>query len=125
MLEKRKHKRMHVISYLKVQQRNTDQSFGKVVDLTTEGMGLYSEESIESNSICQFRVSIPTKSLEMRSIVFDARVMWCRKASHPGFYDSGIQLLNVPPKDLKLIEQFVENASLEDRWLSVDNTLAD
>ena len=55
-----------------------------------------------------------------KDITFDARVVWCKKAIHPGFYDSGIQLLNVPPKEIEVIEQFIEEATLEDRWLSIN-----
>ena len=120
MLEGRRLRRMHVISYLKVHERNSDESIGRVIDMTTEGMGLYSEEPIDINRICQFRMTLPMALKIKKEITFDARVVWCRQAIHPGFYDSGIQLLNVPSKDVEVIEQFIEEATLEDRWLSVD-----
>lgn len=120
MLEGRRLRRMHVISYLKVHERNTDDSIGRLVDITTEGVGLYSEEPIDINRIYQFRMTLPTALKKKKEITFDARVVWCHQAVHPGFYDSGIQLLDVPPKDIEVIEQFIEEATLEDRWLSVD-----
>jgi len=120
MLEGRRLRRMHVISYLKVHERNTDDSIGRLVDITTEGIGLYSEEPIDINKIYQFRMTLPTALKKKKDITFDARVVWSKQAVHPGFYDSGIQLLDVPPKDIEVIEQFIEEATLEDRWLSVD-----
>ncbi len=44
---------------------------------------------------------------------------------NPGFYDSGIELRNVAGSHLDAIEQFIEESSFTDRWLTVENLCPD
>ncbi len=121
MKETRRLKRMHVISYLKVQEKNTDKELGQVVNMTTEGMGLYGQDPLEANSTVKLKLMLPSLERLDNQITFDARVVWCTEADHPGFFDSGIKLLNVPYEDLEILEKFIEESLVEDRWLIVDD----
>ena len=123
MEDERKLRRMHVVSYLKVHERNTDQSVGRVTDITTEGIRLCSKEPIKENSTIQFKMKIPRVTAGSDEITFDALVIWCHKSTNPELYDSGVQLLDVPPKDIDIIEQFIEDSSFNDRWLSIAESL--
>ena len=122
MKETRRLKRMHVISYLKVRERNTDKDLGQVMDMTTEGMGLYSQDKLETNSLIKLKLMLPSLINDTSEIAFDAQVVWCAEADHPGFYDSGVKLLNVPRSDLEILEQFIEESMVEDRWLMADES---
>jgi c-di-GMP-binding flagellar brake protein YcgR len=124
MKETRHLKRIHVISYLKIQEKSTDKELGRVVDMTAEGMGLYSQDPLETNSMVKLKLMLPSLSKNTQEIAFDAQVVWCAEADHPGFYDSGIKLLNVPQEDLEILENFIEESSVEDRWLMVDDSKA-
>ena len=125
MTEERKQKRMHVISYLKIHERNKNKSIGRVTDITTEGMGLYSQEPITPNRTYKFKLKLPVDRKRNKEICFTAKAVWCNKAEYPGFYNSGIQLLNVPLEDVELIEDFIQNSLIEDRWLAVTNCPTD
>jgi len=122
MKEIRRLKRMHVISYLKVQERNTEKDLGQVVDMTTEGMGLYSQNQLETNALIKLKLTLPSLINDTSEIAFDALVVWCAEADHPGFYDSGVKLLNVPQSDLEILERFIEESMVEDRWLMADES---
>jgi len=122
MVENRKQKRMHVISYLKVQEQKSSKNLGQVVNINTEGMGLYSEEPLESESMIKLKLTLSTAANENNELAFEARVAWCRQSVLPGYYDSGVQLMDVPPDHLEILEQFIEESSIEDRWLMADET---
>lgn len=111
MTEERALKRMHVISYLKVSERNTDYSIGQVVDITTEGMRLYSKEPLQPEMIRQFSMALNENEENTRDVTFDAVVIWCKKAHDRGYYDMGIQLRNVSEYDSKTIEQLCQDSS--------------
>ena len=123
MVEERKLRRMQVMSYLKICYRDTNIELGRVVDITTKGMRLCGEEPIQTSRTLTFKMAIPTTSRENREIVFDADVIWCRRAKNPDLYDTGIRLKNLPPEKVEIIEDFMENSSCEDRWLSIIKSL--
>jgi len=123
MVEERKLRRMQVMSYLKICYRDTNIELGRVVDITTKGMRLCGEEPIQTSRTLTFKLALPTTSRENREIVFDADVIWCRRAKNPDLYDTGIRLKNLPPEKVEIIEDFMENSSCEDRWLSIIKSL--
>ena len=119
MTGRREHTRLHVISYVKVREDDTDRSVGRVVDMTARGMRLRSKEPVQTDTTARFRLILPAGSGEAREIMFEAAVIWCRKTPENESWDTGIQLLDVPPEDSELIERFVEESSYEDRWLAL------
>ncbi len=123
MLEERKQKRTYVMSYLKICQKDTARSLGRVVDITTEGMRLCGEEPIQTDRTIKFSLALPIAAKGNSEVVFDADIIWCRRAKNPDLYDTGIRLKNVPADQIDIIEDFMENSSFEDRWLSIVNTL--
>ncbi|MCP4633683.1 MAG: PilZ domain-containing protein [candidate division Zixibacteria bacterium] len=123
MRDFRKNKRIHVVSYLKVTESATDETVGRVVDITTEGMRLRSEEPLKEDSALQFRLNMPQSTLGRKAVYFDASVIWCSKPPDSKYFDTGIQLLNVPRRDQLLIEELMMEASYEDRWLSITDSL--
>jgi len=123
MIEERELKRMQVMSYLKICYRDTDIELGRVVDITAEGMRLCGEEPIQTNRTLTFRLALPVTSRGKSEIVFDADVIWCRRAKNPDLYDTGIKLKNLSPEKAEIIEDFMEKSSYEDRWLSIIKSL--
>ncbi len=121
MADKRTLPRLHVLSYLKVCERNTDETVGRVVDMTTQGMRLLSDSPIAAATVQQFRMGVPRATGGNERITFDAWVIWCRESVNPGYYDTGIELKDVSAAHIEAIEQFMEESSFTDRWL----TLAD
>ena len=84
-------------------------------------MRLMSEQPIDTSRVLQFNMFIPDTGGEKMNITFDAWVIWCRESENPGFYDSGIELINVAASHLDAIERFIEESSFTDRWLTVEN----
>jgi hypothetical protein len=125
MIDERKQRRMQVMSYLKICYRDNESELGRVVDITTEGMRLCSAEPIQTDRTQTFRLALPLTSREKSELVFDADVIWCRRAKNHRLYDTGIMLRDLPPEKIELIEDFLEKSSHEDRWLSVIKSIKD
>jgi hypothetical protein len=123
MIEERKLQRMQVMSYLKICYRDTDIDLGRVVDITTEGMRLCGRDPIQTNRTLTFRLAFPASSNKKSEVVFDADVIWCRRARNPDLYDTGIKLKELSPEKVEIIRDFMEKSPYEDRWLSIIKTI--
>ena len=114
MLERRKLKRRHLIYYLRVFERNNDQLIGHVVDITSEGAMLISEEPIETDTVFQCRMVLPEGMEGSREITFDAKSVWSKKDINPNYYATGFQMLKAAPKDLDTVERLIVDFGFRD-----------
>ena len=115
---------MHVVAYLRVRARETDQSLGRVVDITTQGMRLCSRHPLEPGSKTSFKMCLPVMEEVEKEIAFKARIIWCNPAILPGYFDAGIQLQDLSISDEEAIESFIENARFEDRFVATTETVS-
>lgn len=114
MHERRKLKRRHLIYYLRVFDRNNDRLIGHLVDITTEGAMLIDEDPVEINTIFQAKMVLPEKVEGSREIAFDAECVWCRKDVNPDYYAIGLQLRDISPKDVEIIEYLIDEFGFRD-----------
>ncbi len=113
---KRNQPRLHVLSYISISEQNSDKTVGRVVDISSQGMRLASNHPVEPARVLQFKMQTPAGNTP---ICFDAWVIWCRRSSTHGSYDSGIELRNVSQENLHAIEQFLEESAFADHWLTM------
>ncbi len=115
MVEKRKIKRRHLIYYLKVLETKTNEVLGYLVDITTQGIMIMSEEPIEVDKTFHLKMLVQSEMSNKEYLQFDATSKWCRKSINSDFYDSGFELLNMPTDDFKKIEEIIEELGFRDR----------
>ncbi len=113
MPEQRKLKRKQLIYYLSVFDRSTEQRIGQLVNITTEGVMLTSENPIKQNTVFQLKMTLPEKIKGRGHITFVAKSMWCRKGINPDFYDIGFRLLDISQEDIKIIESLIYDFSFK------------
>lgn len=113
MEDKRKLKRRHLIYYLRVFNKKTDQLIGHLVDITTEGIMLISEEPIDTTAIFQLNMTLPANIEGNKQIAFKARSLWCKKDINPDFYNTGFQLINISVKGIQIIERLIHDFSFD------------
>jgi len=106
--EKRKLERRHLIYYLRVFDNKTNKLLGHLVDISTEGFMLISEEPIETNSTFQLRMNIPPEIPETQHINYIARSEWSRSDINPAFYNPGFQILRISMDAFKIIDRMIE-----------------
>ena len=108
MPERRKLKRRHLIYCLRVFDKHTDQLMGHLVDISTEGIMLMSEEPVDTGATFHFRMSFPEEIEGARHLAFDATSQWCRHDANPSFFDTGFELVGVSDQDRQVITALIE-----------------
>lgn len=109
MHEKRKMKRVHLIYYLRLFDKQTNSQVGHLVDITTEGIMMISEEPIEIGKDFSFKMHLPGNITGREEIDFKASCLWCRKDFNPDFYVSGYKIEKISPKEAKTITALINS----------------
>lgn len=114
MKERRRLKRRHLSYSLRVFDRNTDELFGHLVDITSEGVMFISENPIEEEVTFHLKMTLPPEFSGGNQLEFSARCMWCRKDVNPDFYATGFQLIDVSKDHFAIVERLIEEFGFRD-----------
>jgi len=107
MHNKRKIRRIHLIYYLRLFDNETNIQVGHLVDITTEGIMMISEESMPMGKDISFKMHLPGIITGRDEINFRARCLWCRKDFNPDFFVSGYAIEKISPKEIKTITALI------------------
>lgn len=113
MKEKRKLKRRHLIFYLRVYDKNTGQLVGRLVDITSEGIMLNSENPIPTDTVFQLQMFLP-EEFDKERLDFDAKSIWCKPDVNRDLFVTGLKLLNVANRDTEIIENLIDEYGFQD-----------
>jgi len=105
--EKRQLKRVHLIYYLRIFDNETGANIGHLVDITTQGIMMISEEPIPSGKDFTFRMQLPATIIGREEIRFNARSLWCKKDFNPDFYVSGFRIEEISPGEVRTITALI------------------
>ncbi len=87
-------RRRHLIYYLRVWDRESGALLGHVVDITTEGLMLVSEQPIPLNKKFNLEMHWRDDDGEPRQIRFEAESRWRERDVNAAFYDTGFKILD-------------------------------
>jgi hypothetical protein len=107
--EQRKLQRRDLISYLRVYGEDPGKPIGHLVDITTEGIMLISEDPIETGRVFRLRMVLPAEIDGKREVLLTAESRWCSEDENPAFYDTGFRLTEFSPEQTKIIEHLIQN----------------
>ncbi len=105
--EKRQLKRVHLIYYLRIFDNETGAAIGHLVDITTQGIMMISEETVPTGRDFSFKMQLPATITGREDILFKARSLWCKKDFNPDFYVSGFQIKEITPQEVKTITALI------------------
>ena len=105
--DKRQLKRAHLIYYLRIFDTDTGINIGHLVDITTQGIMIISEEPLPSGKDFSFRMQLPATITGREEINFKAHCLWCKKDFNPDFYVSGFQIKKISPLEAKTITALI------------------
>jgi len=114
MPDKRREKRRQLIYYLRVVDRSTNQLVGQLVDITTEGIKLVSENSVEPETLYKLKMALPEEMENKKEISFDAVCQWCKRDINPNFYSIGFVFNKISNHDVNIIKNLIYEFSFRD-----------
>ena len=114
MVDRRKIKRRHLIYYLRIFDRDSGELLGHLVDISTGGMMIISEQPLETRKRFRLRMVFPEKLLGKENFDFEARSLWCKPDLNPSFYDIGFSIENLSPEVIQTIEQLITEYGFND-----------
>ena len=114
MTENRKMKRWHVIYYLRIFEQDAGSLLGHLVDITTEGIKMVSENPVPIKRDFRLKMDVPLEGKKTEEVFFDARSLWTEKDTNPDFYATGFHLEKPNMKTIKVIQALIAELSFDD-----------
>lgn len=110
---KRSQERWNLVRYLRVTKAENNETVGHLVDVTTEGMMLISENSIPLHQTYNLRMEIPTEDDIPQMIALTAESLWTKKDVNPAFHDTGFRLINPSKRAVNAITKLIEELAFD------------
>ncbi len=108
--ENRQVERKYLVFYLRVFDGLSTKVLGHVVNISSQGIMLLSDNAIALNEDYRLRMRLPSEMTDQGEIVFSATSRWCKKDVNPDFFVTGFQIhgLSADQKTeiLSLIDEF-------------------
>ncbi len=114
MEDRRKFKRRYLAFYSRVFDVRSHHLLGHVVDITPQGLMLISEIPLPIDTAFRLEIELPDDFAAKRTISFEAKSRWCQADVDPNFFNTGFQLFDIEPEDVKIIENIVETYGFRD-----------
>ena len=114
MRDKRNLKRRHLIYYLHIQERTSGMPVGFLVDISTEGIMIMSENPIAVGTLLELKIMLDSEMSAKQYLNFDAQALRCEKSINGSTYDVGCKMLNLAPEDSREIEMIIDELGFKD-----------
>lgn len=108
MEEKRKSVRRRVSSVLEIQNRQTMQTLGRIMDLSVEGFMLLAKQEMLPNQQYELILNLPEAIKFHRSIELIAECRWCQPSNTAGYFGAGFSVISVDVLKRDAWKQLVE-----------------
>jgi hypothetical protein len=116
MLEKRVHKRRHLVYYLRAVDNATGREIGRVGDISPAGILLVSKNKIALLS--EYEVGIELSDLENNKQHHQLNVkimpMWAKKDVNPDYMCVGSKFVDITEKDKLIIMDIIQSIGFLD-----------
>jgi c-di-GMP-binding flagellar brake protein YcgR len=109
-----------VASYLNATETFHKKSLGRITNISSHGMALRSIIPIRFDHTYSVKINIPSNSHSHRELAFDIEPVWITKDKKTGFYDFGVEMLNISEENIRFIESFVMNFRASDQWITFE-----
>lgn len=88
---KRQTERKYLVFYLRVYDGISPLVLGHLVNISSEGVMLLSDDVIPIDTEYRLRMRFPSEVTDRGDIVFSATSKWCEKDNNPDFYLTGFK----------------------------------
>lgn len=108
--EKRKVERKYLVFYLRVFDGMSTKVLGHIINLSSRGIMLLSDNAIPVNEEYRLRMRLPTDICERGDLLFTATSRWSKQDANPDFYLTGFQIEDLAAVDrndiFSLLDEF-------------------
>ncbi len=110
----RKVERRHLVFYLRVFDGMGSKVIGHIVDISSQGLMLISDNSVPVNEDYRLRMRLPAEIADKDEILITATSKWCKQDENPDFYITGFQINAITPEVEKYIHCLIKDFSFDD-----------
>ncbi|HID69783.1 MAG TPA: PilZ domain-containing protein [Desulfobacterales bacterium] len=107
-VEQRQVTRRHLVFYLRVFDGMSSRVVGHLMDISSNGLMLLSDEPVPVNEEYRLRMRLPTEVVGSDEIIFGAIGRWCRQDENPDFYITGFKIQDMDDETEKSVSQLIE-----------------
>jgi len=113
MSEKRHDERLRPGIKINVYNRDTNEFFGYLADISSTGIMLLGENMIARDGIYQLKIELPIEIDGRRELTFDAESIWCKCDPESYYNKAGFRLSKVSPEVEEIIRKFVRTSEFQ------------
>jgi hypothetical protein len=106
--EHRRAKRRKLGYSVEVIDTMTEQSIGRIANLSETGMLTVLNSPLMNDALYQLRIRLPDNQGVERNMDIGAHELWSDEAAAPGQVWTGFRFIDVAPTDLEFIREWVE-----------------
>lgn len=114
MKNTRRYKRRHLFFYLQVTNDENGDLLGYVVDISSHGLKIISEEICETESSMELKMNLPDEAGQRKAIQFNAKCVWSGKDVNSDFYANGFEITKLDDNTLNTIESIISEYGFEE-----------
>ena len=103
MQEKRQNPRNRPGIKIKVYNRDTNELFGYLADISAHGMMLIGEKTVTRDGVYRLKIEFPFTIHGEQEINFEAESMWCRCDPESYYSKAGFKLNDLSETDQEII----------------------
>lgn len=112
--EQRKVVRRHLVFYLRVFDGMSSRVVGHLMDISTNGLMILSDEPVAVNEEYRLRMRLPWEMAGSDEIIFGATSRWCREDEDPDFFMTGFQIQNIESDAAQLIRHLIDEFGISE-----------
>ena len=114
MEEKRRTTRRYLLYYMRIYDVSTRQQIGNLVDITPRGIMIVSEHPLEVGKVSRLKMELTPEVSDKPYMEFSVRSRWSKPDINPHMYNTGFEILELPPEDAEIILRIVEEFGFRD-----------
>ncbi len=109
MEERRNRSRAKVAQLLSVFDRSHEKMLGNLVDISVQGLLLFSRKVISVDTVWHLSIELPAEVDGSGTIWFGAESLWCHKIGEPPNYWTGFQIIDLASAERGKIIQLIDH----------------
>ena len=112
--ERRQIERWHLVFYLRVFDGMGTKVLGHIVDISSKGVMLISDDPIPVGEKFRLRMRLPAEIANKDELIFNAASLWCKQDVNPDFFITGFQINNMDEEATRYILCLIDDFSIHD-----------